>query len=63
MSLPDITEQLITSLSTIKFAEYKGTKQLDINKGTLRSKSFNNLEVQHARGAYGSRAFHPSGSH
>ena len=29
MSLPDITEQLITSLSTIKFAEYDVTKVLN----------------------------------
>ena len=37
MSLPDLTEQLITSLSTINFIEYdviKVLKQLDINKGT-----------------------------
>ena len=37
MSQPDLTEQLITSLSTIKFTEYdviKVLKQLDINKGT-----------------------------
>ena len=37
MSLPHLTEQLITSLSTIKFTEYdviKVLKQLDINKGT-----------------------------
>ena len=34
MSLPDLTEQLITSLSTIKFTEYDVLKQLDINKGT-----------------------------
>ena len=37
MSLPDLSEQLITSLSTIKFTEYdviKVLKQLDINKGT-----------------------------
>ena len=36
MSLPDLTEQLITSLSTIKFTEYdikKVLKQLHINEG------------------------------
>ena len=37
MSLPHLTEQLITSLSTIKFTEYdviNVLEQLDINKGT-----------------------------